>query len=87
MYINKKYLVGCNVDDSVGFLELLMFIDILFDKVDRGVRHEKKTSCYLPFISFFKKNSEGWLTLIENKYYTEKDDYVQKIWEATTSKE
>ena len=47
-YYTKLCRIRCLVDDLVKFFELSMFINasctinILFDEVDRGPRHEKK---------------------------------------------
>ena len=52
----------CLIDDLVNILELSMFINtfftlnILFDEVDKGLRHEKKqTWLFTIYIVFFLK--------------------------------
>ena len=41
--------------------QYIFTLNILLDKVDRGLGHENKTYCYTSLISIFLKNCCGWL--------------------------
>ena len=64
--------------------------NILFDKMDRGLEHEKKqyfVKYHLYLFFFLKKKKKALMDnsindlqvmLVESKYCTERDDFLQK---------
>ena len=63
---------------TVNVYWCFLTLNILFDEVDRGLRHEKEKFIWYHLYCFFFKSAYGWLvvTLVGNKYCKGKDDYA-----------